>query len=144
MSVSVQVSFDASGPRKLGEFWAAALGYETDPPPAGHESWEAFLRTANVPEDRWDDVWAIHDPSGAGPRILFQKVPEPKTSKNRVHLDVGIGRGIADAAERWQVVRAHVDALVAAGGEIVEDRSNEFGERWMVMLDPDGNEFCVQ
>ncbi|HET8590237.1 MAG TPA: VOC family protein, partial [Nakamurella sp.] len=80
-----------------------------------------------------------------GPRLFFQKVPEGKTAKNRVHLDVSVGRGITDPDERWRAVTAHVDTLVSAGATIVEERRNDqFGDHWMVMTDPDGNEFCVQ
>ena len=145
MATTFQVTFDASSPRMLSRFWATALGYQLDPPPPGHDSWESFLRSINLPEERWDDASAISDPDGRGPRLFFQKVPEGKTAKNRVHLDISVGRGITDRDERWRAVQARVDALVTAGATVVQERRNDqFGDRWMVMADPDGNEFCVQ
>lgn len=145
MSTTFQVTFDASSPRLLSEFWATALGYRLDPPPPGHDSWDSFLRSMNIPEERWDDASAISDPDGQGPRLFFQKVPEGKVAKNRVHLDVNAGRGITDPNERWQAVTARVERLVAAGATVVEERRNDqLGDHWMVMADPDGNEFCVQ
>lgn len=143
MSVSMQVTFDAAAPGALAGFWATALGYELDPPPSGFESWQAWLAANEIPEENWDDASAIHDPDGKGPRLFFQKVPEGKTAKNRVHLDVNIGSGIGDADERWRAVLTHADLLTAAGAAIVEERG-KYGERWMVMADPEGNEFCLQ
>jgi hypothetical protein len=89
-------------------------------------------------------VSAIVDPDGNGPRLLFQRVPEPKTAKNRMHLDVnaGGGRGTPDD-ERRSRVDAKVAQLAAAGGTVVRD-VDEDGERWVVMQDPEGNELCVQ
>jgi hypothetical protein len=142
VSVSFQVTFDAASPLVLAGFWKLALGYRDDNPPPGFASWEEALR--NVPEEHRDDANAIIDPDGVGPRIFFLKVPEGKTAKNRVHLDVGVGRGIQDADQRWRVVRAHVDKLVAAGATEVEERRDDWGGHWVVMTDPDGNEFCVQ
>ena len=145
MSTAFQVTFDASSPKMLSEFWATALGYRLDPPPPGHDTWESFLRAAGIPEERWDDASAISDPDGTGPRLFFQKVPEGKTAKNRVHLDVSVGRGITDPDERWRIVTERAEALVRAGASLVEERRNDqFGDHWMVMADPDGNEFCVQ
>lgn len=145
MSTGFQVTFDAASPRALASFWATALGYQEDRPPEGHDSWESWLTSMNIPQERWDDASAISDPAGTGPRIFFQKVSEPKSAKNRVHLDVSVGRGIADPDERWRAVTTHVEILVAAGATVVEERRNDqFGDHWMVMTDPDGNEFCVQ
>ena len=61
-----------------------------------------------------------------------------------MHLDIGVGRGIEAAEERWAAVTAHVDRLVEAGATVVDERRNDFGDHWMVMADPEGNEFCVQ
>lgn len=142
MGISFQVTMDAADPAALGEFWKLALGYREDDPPPGFATWDQAL--ANIPEERRNDAYAAIDPDGAGPRVFFLKVPEGKTAKNRVHLDVGVGRGIADADERGRKVREHVGKLVAAGGSMVEDRTDEWGGAWTVMTDPEGNEFCVQ
>ena len=144
MSVSFQVTFDAASPAALAEFWKVALGYRNDDPPPGFETWDEALKASGLPEERWDDANAIVDPDGDGPRVFFLKVPEGKTAKNRVHLDVGVGRGVQDPDERWRVVTEHVAKLVAAGGTEVEERRDDWGGHWMLMADPEGNEFCVQ
>ena len=143
MATPIQVVIDCGDPARLAEFWAAALGYVVQPPPDGFDSWEAFLTSIGVPEERWNDRSAVVDPDEAGPRLFFQMVPEPKTVKNRVHVDLNAaGRGAAP-----DVRAARVDAKVAelmALGATVQRRVEENGERWVVMQDPEGNEFCVQ
>ena len=84
------------------------------------------------------------DPDGAGPRVFFQRVPEPKQVKNRVHLDLNVGGGLqADPAQKRARIAAEADRLIAAGAS----RQREFDEGreyWLVMQDPEGNEFCIQ
>lgn len=139
MSNQVQVTVDAGDPEALARFWALALGYVDRPPPAGHDSWEAYAEAEGMPLERLSDYAALVDPDGRGPRLLFMRVPEPKTAKNRFHLDIGAG-GPDDS---WALVEEHVDRLVEAGATRVEERQ-EHGDRWVVMTDPEGNEFCVQ
>jgi hypothetical protein len=143
MAIAVQVSFDAADAPKLAEFWAVALDYVLEPPPEGFDSWDDWARSAGIPEELWSNYGAVVDPAGKGPRLFFQNVPEGKTAKNRVHLDVNVGAGSADEAECRRKVDAHVERLVAAGGTVVVDKEEQ-GQRWVVMLDPEGNEFCVQ
>ncbi len=144
MAVPVQITFDCANPERVGTFWAAVLGYKMQDPPAGHESWEAFLTSIGVPEDQWDKAYAIVDPDGKGPRIYFQKVPEPKTVKNRVHLDVNVGGGhTTPIDERRARVDAAVERLVGLGATRLRPYE-ESGEYWVVMQDPEGNEFCLQ
>jgi hypothetical protein len=96
MSRHIQITFDARDPRALSSFWRDVLGYVHPAPPgvdlpAGADplaAWDDFLARAGVPEERRDTASAIEDPDGHGPRLFFQKVPEGKTAKNRVHLDV--------------------------------------------------------
>jgi hypothetical protein len=157
MSVSFQVTFDAANPERLGEFWAAVLGYVMQPPPEGFDSWDAFLDSVGWPADQRDTMYAIVDPNGdppgsssggvaagAGtlPRLLFQKVPEGKPAKNRVHLDVNAGAGLPHG-ERKSAVRARADEIVALGATELRV-AEENGEYWIVMQDIEGNEFCVQ
>ena len=97
MTVGVQVTFDASDPARLGAFWAELLGYVEQPPPEGFGTWPEALAALGVPEDQQQSAYAIVDPAGAGPRLFFQRVPEPKAAKNRVHLDVNVGAGLAGA-----------------------------------------------
>jgi hypothetical protein len=141
MSKKFQVTFDAADPGALAEFWAVALDYAVQPPPDGFDSWEDFAVKVGIPREKWNDVSAVVDPAGEGPRMLFLRVPEGKTAKNRLHLDVSVGGEYDDG--RWGRVEEHVEVLVKAGATIVEPRQDETS-RWMVMLDPEGNEFCVQ
>jgi hypothetical protein len=138
-----QVTFDAADPAGLARFWADVLGYIEQPPPPGFDTWDAFLDSIGVPADQRDIRAALVDPAGVGPRLFFQKVPEPKTAKNRVHLDVNVGVGLRDRAEHDRVVRARAQELVARGARIQRE-GEELGEFWIVLQDPDGNEFCLQ
>ncbi len=144
MSIPFQVTFDAGNPAVLAEFWAIALGYVRQPPPDGFESWEAFAIANDIPAEAWGDLDSVVDPAGEAPRLLFQRVPEGKTAKNRVHLDVsaGIMDSVPGETPR-EKVENHVERLVEAGATLMQrfDRGQEF---WIVMADPEGNEFCVQ
>ena len=142
MAVGVQVTFDAADPARLGAFWAELLGYVEQPPPEGFGSWPEALAAWGVPEDQRGSAYAIVDPSGVGPRLFFQRVPEAKAAKNRVHLDLNVGAGWP-ADERRAYVHAQAGRAVALGAtqvRVVEQR----GEFWVVLQDPDGNEFCLQ
>jgi hypothetical protein len=146
MANRFQVTFDAAEPAKLAEFWAAALGYILQPPPPGFGTWEDFARAAGIPEESWGDLAAIVDPDEEGPRVLFQRVPEGKTAKNRVHLDVNVGGG-RDIPHEERKANIHEAArrLIGAGATEVEIHDEpERGDYWIVMLDPEANEFCVQ
>lgn len=136
--------FDAADPERLAAFWASALGYQEQPPPEGYESWEQWAAEHGVPESEWDTSRAIVDPDGKGPRIYFQKVPEPKAAKNRVHLDVDVGRRGTPLSERRSRVHAETDRLTAEGATRVRVHEDELGQFWIVMNDPEGNEFCLQ
>src|SRR5579872_5131351 len=97
MPARFQVTFDCADPDKLATFWAAALGYKLQEPPTGFDTWEAFLDSIGVPPEDRDKASAIVDPGETLPRIYFQKVPEPKTTKNRLHLDLNMpeARGVS-------------------------------------------------
>jgi hypothetical protein len=139
----MQLTFDAADPDRLADFWAEMLGYIKQPPPEGFDDWQAWAASMGIPEENWGDASAIIDPEGKRPRIFFQKVPEPKTAKNRMHLDVPIGvkRG-ADPAIRRAAQDAAVAKAIAAGATELA-RKAEFGTDWVVMADPEGNEFCL-
>ena len=138
MSLSVQVTFDAAEPQSLAGFWAIALGYVEQPAPSGYDSWQAWAADHGIPPERWSDTAALVDPDERGPRLLFLKVPEGKAAKNRLHLDIGAGYPDHDRTR----IEAHVTRLVEAGGA-VQRRVEEDGEFWVVLTDPEGNEFCV-
>lgn len=142
MPVGFQVSFDAADPRALGRFWAQALGYVEQPPPEGHESWDAYPDSVGAPADDRDAAYAVVDPDGQLPRLLFRRVPEGKSAKNRVHLDVNVGAG-HPPLERPRIVRAEADRLVGLGAS-EQREATENREHWIVLQDPEGNEFCVQ
>ncbi|MDJ0925620.1 MAG: VOC family protein [Acidimicrobiia bacterium] len=144
MSLAIQITFDANDPASLADFWAAALGYIIQPPPPGFESWDDWARKMEIPEENWNDARALVDPEGQGPRLFFQRVPEGKQAKNRVHLDVNAGGGPdAEHQDRVVAVGNHVDQLVELGAKKVEVFEIR-GDYWVVMQDPEGNEFCVQ
>ena len=134
MGLPVQITFDCHDADLLAEFWAQALDYQLEPPPEGFESWEAALEANGIPLPEPRSIGAVVDPDGVGPRLLFLRVPEGKAVKNRVHLDIRAG----GEEER----RAKVRQLVAAGGTEI-GRVDEHGGWWIVMHDPEGNEFCV-
>src|SRR3954451_22292118 len=137
MATQVQVVLDCADPGSLAEFWAAALGYVVQPPPPGHDSWESFLRELQVPEEHWNDRSAVVDPDGHGPRIFLQRVPEPKTVKNRVHVDVQVGAGVSPE-DRPARVTGEVERLIALGARQLQV-FDEMGEHWVVLADPEGN-----
>lgn len=112
----VQVTFDARDPRRLAAFWAEALGYIERPPPPGFATWEDFGRHVGLPEERWSDYVGLDAPDGVGP-LFFQRVPEGKTAKNRVHLDLNVSE-VSDPDQRRSVVRRRAEQLVAAGGAV--------------------------
>jgi hypothetical protein len=137
-----QVTVDCADPHELADWWAETLDWQVEPQD------EAFIRrmisaghAADSDTRRHDGtlVWkagaAIRHPGGPqrAPRVLFQLVPEAKTVKNRLHLDVRIG---ADDVEHA------VAGLVARGAKVLH--SGQQGHHaWVTLADPEGNEFCV-
>jgi catechol 2,3-dioxygenase-like lactoylglutathione lyase family enzyme len=145
MPTGIQLVFDCADPDRMADFWAQALGYRLQSPPDGFASWDAFLASIGIPEEQRHDASAIVDPDGLRPRVFFQKVPERKIAKNRLHIDVNAGAGTTDHAERRQRVDAEVARLKALGA--TDERGaieRSGGEYWVRMNDPEGNEFCVQ
>jgi hypothetical protein len=136
-----QVTFDCAEPERLARFWCEVLGYVVPPPPVGFASWAEFDRTQ--PPERQGDAFAIIDPTGVRPRLLFMRVPEGKVVKNRVHLDVRVGTGLV-GKERLAALEAECARLTALGASrfrlLVAD---EFNESCLVMQDIEGNEFCL-
>jgi hypothetical protein len=145
MATGIQVVFDCADPDRLARFWATALHYRVQDPPEGFTSWKAWLADAGVPESEWNSASAIVDPDGAGPRVYFQRVPEGKVVKNRVHLDLNASsKREVGPDEGRRRVDAEVERLRSEGGTVVRPGGEERGEYWVVMQDPEGNEFCVQ
>jgi hypothetical protein len=96
-----------------------------------------------LPREEWENYASRVDPDGVGPRLFFQRVPEPKTAKNRVHLDLSVSGGPGTPMEERRAnVAAAVERAVAAGATRVKDY-DEAGQHWVVLQDPEGNEFCL-
>jgi hypothetical protein len=145
MSTGIQLVFDTGDPGAQAEFWAEALHYKLQDPPEGFATWEAFLTEQGVPETEWNTASAITDPDGKGPRIYFQKVPEGKTAKNRLHMDLNVSGGrTVPIEQRRERVNAEAKRLKALGATDERGAIDKDGEYWVRMNDPEGNEFCLQ
>ncbi len=117
---------DAVDPHRLAAFWVLALGYVSEP---GYDE---------------PDGASIIDPEGRGPAIGWLKVPERKSAKNRVHIDIRVaGEPPWDMTEREVLIRAKSAELADAGAVVVREESWDGQLSHIVMLDPEGNEFCV-
>ena len=143
MSREVQITLDCADPAALAQFWAAALGYVVQPPPEGYATWDDALDAWGVPEEHRNDRSAVVDPQGAGPRLFFQRVPEGKVAKNRLHLDVRAAPGLG--GEDRMVALEEEAARLVAGGATRLRRFDPGGVEagHVVMQDPEGNEFCL-
>ena len=140
----IGMTFDCADPVAQARFWAVALGHVRSPPPEGWDTWEAFFTDHDVPPDEWDDGAAICDPAGVRPAISFLKVPEPKRAKNRLHLDLKVSGGRhVDEADRTRRIEAKVSELLDAGASVLARDLVRGHVDHVVMLDPEGNEFCV-
>ena len=142
MYTKIQVVFDAADPARLAAFWKLALGYAYEPPPPGFSTWEDFGHAIGLPPERFGDQASLIDPAGEGPRVYFQRVPEGKTAKNRVHLDVRVTGREVGGDERERLIEEQVARLAAAGATQAWRESGPRGS-CVVMRDPEGNEFCV-
>lgn len=152
MSSTIQITFDAHDPRRLSTFWRDVLGYVhpappgVDLPPEGDPlaAWDDFLERSGVPEEQRNSSSALEDPDGSGPRIFFQQVPEHKVAKNRVHLDVRTASDLR-GAQRMAALEIECDRLVALGATRLERHEPEppLSIGFIVMADPEGNEFCL-
>ena len=152
MSRHIQVTFDARDPQALSSFWRAALGY-VYPAPPGVElpadadplaAWDEFLDRVGVPAEERNTRSALEDPDGHGPRLFFQQVPEDKVAKNRVHLDVRVAPGLR-GEDRMAALEIECGRLVALGATRVRryEPAPPMGAGFIVMTDPEGNEFCL-
>jgi hypothetical protein len=146
VAADFQLVIDCADPEPLARFWAGALGSVFEPPPAGFADWDEYWRDVGVPEDELGlGADLIIDPDRRGPRIWFQVVPERKTVKNRLHLDIHAGGGRAVPLEvRRQRVDAEARRLADLGATIAaalfEEGIDHYG---VAMRDPEGNEFDI-
>jgi hypothetical protein len=145
MATTIQVVVDCADPVRQAGFWAEALHYVRQEPPQGFESRETRDRAEGIPEAGTGQFDAILDPDGLGPRFYFQKVPEPKVAKNRMHVDLNVsGPPGTPLDERKPRIWAEVARLKALGASDRRGAIEKDGEFWVRMNDPEGNEFCVQ
>ncbi|MBV9579200.1 MAG: VOC family protein [Chloroflexi bacterium] len=143
MATGIQVVIDCADPERLSEFWAAALGYRLADPPPGFASWQAFLESRNIPESDWNSASAVVDPDGKGPRFYFQRVPEAKAVKNRLHVDLAVTGGpSAPLDQRRTQAQAESRRLQTLGARELSTNDDWRGFS-IVMQDPEGNEFCL-
>jgi hypothetical protein len=137
----IQVTFDCAQPRRMARFWCDVLGYVLPLPPAGYGSWDEAERS--LPAERQDADFFCSDPTGVGPRLYFQRVPEGKAGKNRVHLDVRVGTGLT-GDERLAALESEGARLVALGATRLRLLpADDDEESCLVMQDIEGNEFCL-
>jgi hypothetical protein len=152
VSREFQVTFDAHDPHALSLFWRDALGY-VHPGPPGVElapgadplaAWDEFLDRVGVPADQRNTRSALEDPDGRGPRIFIQQVPEDKVAKNRLHLDLRAAPGL-QGEERMAALEAECDRLVKLGATRVRrfEPEPQLSLGFILMRDPEGNEFCL-
>jgi Glyoxalase-like domain len=136
---SFQVAIDAADPHGLARFWAAVVDYDIED---HHDLVRQVLDAGYATEDdtieldgrlAWRTAAACRDRSGTGPRLLFQFVPEPKTVKDRIHLDLHFGPERRDA---------EVERIIGLGATKLWDGS-QGPNVWVTLADPEGNEFCV-
>ncbi|MBF6347961.1 MULTISPECIES: VOC family protein [Nocardia] len=152
MSRDIQFTFDAHDPRALSTFWRDVLGYVHPGPPGVRlpegadplAAWDEFLAGIGVPPEQRNTRSAIEDPDGRGPRVFFQQVPEDKVAKNRVHLDIRAAPGL-QGDERMAALEAECERLVALGATRVQrfEPKPPMEAGFIVMTDPEGNEFCL-
>ena len=152
MTRAVQITFDCHDPIGQATFWAETLGYVIPGPPgislsAGDDpfaAWKEFVEGLGIDLKPEDFRAAIEDPQGRGPRVFFQIVPEDKIVKNRVHLDVRAAPGLQNS-ERMQALEDECQRLQELGAQRLErvDPNPPMETGFIVMADPEGNEFCL-
>ncbi|GAA0929852.1 VOC family protein [Kribbella koreensis] len=143
-----QLTIDANDPERLATFWQQALGWVSAPPGVsdGEPTWWAHYRGRLGGRDAFTD--RLFDPAGVGPALWFQQVPEAKAGKNRLHLDLyPTARDDSLSQERRiELIDAKAAELVALGATVkhrVRDDNPADPEYYLVLQDPEGNEFCI-
>ena len=137
MSRRFGVTIDCLHPVALSQFWCNLLGYVEEPAPAGYASWQEYDAANGVTAAEAESGCMIIDPDGHGPRLYFQQVPESKQGKNRVHLDI-----VASDRQQWTDVTTAAEQAVARGASVIRESDNR-DDRFIVLADPEGNEFCL-
>ena len=144
MAHDFQVTVDSADPHELADWWAETLGWTVEPTDA--EFIREMIAKGYATEDQtrtykgalvWKDGAGIRHPDspadGPPKRMLFQLVPEAKTVKNRVHVDVWVGAANVEEA---------LEKLTARGAKFLH-RGRQGPHSWVTLQDPEGNEFCI-
>ena len=139
MGVPISLVLDCADPLRVGAFWRQALGYQEADRPDGYASWAE----AAAASPAGGVGYVLTDPDGTRPSLLFQVVPEPQASKNRLHIDIRLSEGAPrPSAEERRRIDAGVGPLVELRATV--GRRNQDPDDWFVVLqDPEGNEFCL-
>ncbi len=152
MATRIGLVIDCTDSAALVRFWTEALHYVVQQPPDGSPTWADYWRARGMSEEElaeFDDDGGgydvIVDPEGIGPRIWFQPVPEAKTVKNRLHIDLFASGGRSTPLEeRISLVDKEVERLKGLGATVLRALQTEGLDHYAVVLqDPEGNEFCV-
>ena len=141
MAYAFQVTFDAADPGRARRILEAGLGLHRGTVARRVVVLGGLGPREGHPRGRWNDQSAIVDPDGAGPRVFFQRVPEGKAAKNRVHLDVRAAPGLDPDARRARLTEES-ERLIGLGATKLYE-FEERGSFWITMQDPEGNEFCL-
>jgi hypothetical protein len=141
-----QIVIDCADPSRLARFWANALNYQIAPPPPGFSTWKDYWISKGIPSSEageGDD--RIVDPNGRGPAIWFQQVPERKSIKNRLHLDLRASGGFdVPLSTRKERVDSEAVRLVSLGATRLGSFEEPGVDHYAVaMRDPEGNEFDI-
>jgi hypothetical protein len=144
MATDWQVTMDCASPAAMAAFWAEALGYVVEPPPSPYADWGEWCAAHDLPPEEAEAGASIVDPAGVRPRIYFQLVPERRTEKNRLHMDVTAGGPRDDPPDvRWARITAAAERLTAAGATVLR-MDQWLGEpHHLVLEDPEGHQFCL-
>ena len=141
-----QLTVDARDPARLARFWAVALGYDARPPVEPDTPWHRHYRERLGDRQAFED--RLFDPAGLRPPLWFQQVPEEKAGKNRLHIDLYPTRrdNALSQPARVAIVDARVEELVGVGATVsYRERDDDVDDPvyYVVMGDPEGNEFCI-
>ena len=141
------MTIDCRDPAALVSFWQPLLGYAVPAPPSPHTTWRDWYRSVGVPAEEiaGDGADRLAPPDGVGLPIWFQVVPEGKTVKNRLHLDLRVSGGRqVPRDERRRDIESAVAEVRRRGGALIRwGEDDQTDHVFAVMADPEGNEFCL-
>jgi catechol 2,3-dioxygenase-like lactoylglutathione lyase family enzyme len=140
MARFMNITFYADDPNALASFWAAVLGYPAPDP----EGFAAAVADNGVTPEMIAKRSVVEDPAGVGPRLFFHHASEPKAGRNRLHIDVNSAEGHRPSPDEVEAEKQRLVSLGATPVRLVDQRWGDFPEYYWQMLDPEGNEFCLQ